>query len=438
MPTTPVPVLWALALASLVLPVALCMGGAAPVAKPAFLLLVAAVSALLARRHAGGYLAFLLCLVMLTPGLRHLVDWYAGYSQSNPMMLAPYAAILVALPTTGLYLLNQRRYTGLCAVMLGLIAIGVWITALTGLIQEPLLTALRWVCPILLALYIWARAEELPGMRASVRRTLRVMLPLIAAYGLVQFVSILPWDAYFMERAPISSIGFPQPFAVRVFSTMNHSGSFAAALATGILLLLPRLRWYDFVSVLLACFALFVTTQRSAMGALALTVALLAVIMRSRTLRRRLMALVLTIAFAVVVAVAIPGLGDRLLGSVASVAELKRDESAQQRLAQYDALPARIEERPLGWGLAWSLNPLNQRTEEDAELDSGVIDILLSFGIPGGAAYLAALAWLLMTGWRIASQLPSRTAKAELGVVLFGLSQLPFGSQHAGEHGIFL
>src|SRR5919199_2539444 len=132
MPATPRPVLWGLALASLLLPVALCVAGVAPLAKPAFLLLVVATALLLVRRHTGAYMAFVLTAVMLTPALRHFVDWYAGYSQTNPMMLAPYCAVLAALPAAVLYLLNQRLYAGLCAAMLALIGIGAWTALLTG------------------------------------------------------------------------------------------------------------------------------------------------------------------------------------------------------------------------------------------------------------------------------------------------------------------
>jgi O-antigen ligase len=427
-----------LGLGTFLLPVAFSAAGAADLAKPAFLAAATAVALLLVRRHPAAYVAFVLCLFILAPGLRHFVDWYAGYSQANPMMLAPYCAVLASLPTAVLYLLNQNRYAGLCTVMLAMVALGVWMTMLSGLIQEPLLTALRWVCPMLLAIYIWAQAASLAEIRASVVRTMRVMLPPISIYGLVQFVSILPWDAYYMKMAPITSIGWPEPYMVRVFSTMNHSGSFAAFLATGILLLLPRLRGFEFASILLACCALFVTTQRSAMGALVLAMLVLAVFGRSRTIRAGLRKLTIAVGIAAAVALVVPGMANKLTASVGSVAQLGEDGSAQERLAQYAELAARIDERPFGWGLAWSVNTLQQKGGVEATLDSGLIDILVSFGIVGGALFLAMLGLQLLLGWRIASRIAEPPAKAEFGVVVFGLSQLPFGVQHAGEHGVFL
>ena len=422
----------------LLLPVVLAATGAATVAKLAFPASAFLVALLLVRRHPAAFVCFILWLLILTPGLRHFVDWYAGYSQTNPMMLSPYIAMLAALPTGLLYLLNQDRFAGICVAMLATIAVGMWTTLLTGLVQEPLLAAVRLVCPMLLALYIWAHAASLPEIRTAVVRTMRLALPTVSVYGLLQFVSILPWDAYYMKMAPITSIGWPEPFLVRIFSTMNHSGSFAAFLATGILLLLPRLRGFEFVSILLASCALFVTTQRSAIGALALALVVLAVAGRSRTIRSGLRKLTIAVVMAVVVALAVPGMATKLTGSIGSVAQLGEDTSARERLEQYAELGSRIEERPLGWGLAWSVNTLQQKGGVDATLDSGLIDILVSFGIVGGMLFLTMLAVLLALGWRIASRVPDPSAKAEFGVVVFGLSQLPFGVQHAGEHGMFL
>lgn len=427
-----------LRLAVLGLPIALSMVGGAELAKPAFLGGVAFCALLSVRRHPSDYVAFVLELFILTPGLRHFVDWYAGYSQTNPMMLAPYMAILAAAPAAVLYLLNRRRYAGLCTVMLVIVGLGVWMTLLTGQIQEPLLTALRWVCPILLALYIWTNAATLTEIRASVVRTARVLLPLVAAYGLVQFVSILPWDAYYMRMAPINSIGWPEPFQVRVFATMNHSGSLAAFLATGILLLLPSLRGLEFISILLACCTLFVTTQRAALGALTLTMLVLALVSRSQRIWASLLKLCLIVAVAVAGALAVPGVAAKLGSTAASVTQLGEDGSAQERLAQYALLASRIEERPFGWGLAWSGNTIQQKGGVGAPLDSGLIDILVSFGIVGGLLFLAMLGLLLVQGWTIASQVPEPAAKAEFGIIVYGLSQLPFGVQHAGEHGMFL
>ena len=101
---------WVLGLGALLLPIGFSAAGAAQPAKPAFVAAVVGVALLLVRRRPDAYVAFVLWLFILTPGLRHYVDWHAGYSQTNPMMLAPYCAALVSLPTAALYLL----FIGLC------------------------------------------------------------------------------------------------------------------------------------------------------------------------------------------------------------------------------------------------------------------------------------------------------------------------------------
>lgn len=420
------------------LPVALCVLGMAPLAKLAFLGCAALGSLLLAGRRPAAYVSFVLWLVILTPGLRHFVDWYAGFSLTNPMMLAPYCAMLAGSPACALHVLNRAPHSAVCAAMVVTIAVGAWMSLLNGAVQPPLLAAVRWLCPVLFATYIWANAAALPEVRASVIRVMRVALPAVAAYGLVQFVSILPWDAHFMDEAPINSIGFPVPFGVRVFSTMNSPGSLAALLSTGILLLLPRIRGIEFPSILLACCALFLTTQRAALGALSLAILVLALASRSGQVRVGLLKLCVAAAIAVSAAAVVPEAGKKLAGSLDSVTQLDQDNSAQERLDQYAQLSARLDARPFGSGLAWATNPNLLEGGKEAALDSGLIDILVSFGIAGGLGFLAMLGVLLARGWTVASRSRDPQAMAEFGVAVFGLSQLPFAGQHAGEHGVFL
>jgi hypothetical protein len=420
------------------LPVGLCMLGLAAVAKPLFLGGAALLALKLVGREPACYVAFVLWLLVVTPGLRHFVDWYAGFSQTNVMMLAPYGAILLAAPTVVLYVLNGRRHSGPLVTMAVLVGFGLWVTMLGGSMQDAGLTAVRWLSPMVFGAYIWAQAAALPEIRATVLSSLRIALPAVAAYGVVQFVSVPPWDAYYMETAPISSIGRSLPFEVRVFSTMNHPGTLAALLSAGILLLLPRIRGPEFVGILLASCTLFLTTQRAAIGALCLSLLVIVVASRSRAVRRGFLKLAIISAAAVLVASAVPEMGQKLTSTFASIARLGEDDSAQARLMQYGQLAIQVEGSPFGAGLAWATNRVQRERGAELALDSGVIDILVSFGIAGGLLFLGMLAVLLARGWMIATMADDAQARAELGVVIYGLALLPFSSQHAGEPGVFL
>ncbi len=67
----------------------------------------------------------------------------------------------------------------------------------------------------------------------------------MALYGIAQFVLLPEWDAQWMRNVielGLDSIGQPEPFAVRVFSTMNSPGSFGIMLMAAIIVALKTQR----------------------------------------------------------------------------------------------------------------------------------------------------------------------------------------------------
>ena len=361
-----------------------------------------------------------------------------GYSQTNPMMLAAYLEVMTATPTVAQYLLSGRRYTVEFVTMIVLIAAAFGYALMTGAMTNGTLTAMRWLTPPWIALYLCAHADILPAIRDGVQRLFRLALPAVAIYGIVQFVDIAPWDAYFMEKAPINSIGFPVPFAVRVFATMNSPGSLAAMLGTGLLLLLPATKGVRWVGIVLAIAALLLTTQRAALGGLVVAVSVLLAVGRNRTLRRSLVGMLATAAVVIAVMLSIPGAGKKVMAVADSLTALNKDDSAQARLQQYHEVFPMLDEQMLGRGLGWSTNKLYVSVGKQISLDSGVIDIFVSLGLPGGALFLVILAALVFQALRIALAARNSFAVAEFGGAIFGVVQLPLGSQNTGEHGIFL
>ena len=64
-------------------------------------------------------------------------------------------------------------------------------------------------------------------MEAKLVRTFLEIGTLAGAYALYQFVAIPPWDAEWMRNVEMTSIGLPEPFAVRVFGTLHAPGVLA-------------------------------------------------------------------------------------------------------------------------------------------------------------------------------------------------------------------
>ena len=430
--------------ATMILPVVMSIGGAAAEAKIAFPVLATLLALWLSRTAPARYVVFTLLVFMLAPGLRHFVDWYAGYSRTNAIVLAPYCLVLTGFPACLLYMMNRRPYTVVFTAMLLTILLALRPPFLHGNIQPGLLTLVYWVCPVIFGVYILAHAEHLADMQDAVGRTFRIALPLMAGYALWQYVAIPPWDAYFMKSAgPINAMGYPEPFQVRVFGAMNSPGALATMLATGILLTVPTVRGIGWLGIVAALGALLLTTQRAAFGGAVLGILVLLVVTRDAVLRGSLLRLAATAVLTGLIVLALPEAGGKVAGSFASLGNLDRDDSARQRLAQYQAVPQWLADEPLGRGLGWSQDPAYVRVGTDILTDSGIIDGFITLGVPGGLLFFATLGILFVATARIALTASGVNAGGGnagglFAAVVFGVSYLPFGGQQTGVPGVFL
>jgi hypothetical protein len=421
------------------LPVVLTAIGGAPIARLVYPALVALAAVRFSERDPARAITLLLWTVFLSAGIRHFNDWYGGFSQANPIMLAPYIAVTALLPQAALYLLTGQRYTaGFLALMLPVLAAFGFALVTGDTAAAALMAAMRWLLPPGVAAYLCARADALPAIRDATLRAFRLALPLIALYGIVQFAAVSPWDAYFMREAPINRIGVPKPFEVRVFATLNVPGTLATMLGMAMLLLVPGLRGWRWASILLGAATLLLTTQRAALGALVAAIAAMLIMTDQDNIRRGIGKMAVAVLVGGGVLLCVPGAAQKLTATANSVSALSQNESAQERWAQYTDLLPMLGSDVFGRGLAWASNTLYVNVGQGTPLDSGIIDILIGLGLPGGMLFLAGLSALSVQAIGLCRRAPDGQTAAESAAVLFGLMQLPFGSQHTQEDGILL
>lgn len=434
---------FALALSVLVLPGA---AGAVKVLYPVVALLSGSILYLFG--SGAPYLGYLWWAWLLTPGMRRLVDYEAGWDPQNPMMLAPFLVTAVAASTLLRHLpkLALPRYLPFALVFAGLLygyAVGV---AKAGAASATF-ALLEWSVPAAFALYLavaWRRYGE---YREAVRWVFARGVLVLGAYGVVQYLSPLPWDRYWMESAPIASIGLPEPFEVRVFSTLNSPGPFAIFVMAALLLLLgghgPS-RWPASVAGFVA---LLLSLVRSAWGGWLVGLAYVA--WRTARLRLRLL-----LALAGTVAIAMPLL---LFGPVAetvgerfsTLSDPSDDTSFEARAEFYAEFAPRAFLAPVGagmggTGLATKLGGGANGGElgELGNFDSGVMNVPYTLGWPGTALYAGGLALLLgrafsgRGGPAGGGRNPDLFETASRGVVLAVLAQLVFDDFLVGFPGM--
>lgn len=424
---------FALALCVLVVP------GAGGVVKVSYPLLALLSGSLLYLRFPILYVGFVWWVWLLTPGMRRLVDYYQGWDPQNVMMLAPFLVTLLVSFSLLKHLpkLQLQRYLPFGLVLASLLY-GYAVGVMRGTVPAATFALLDWLVPALFAFYLAVNWRRYALYREVVRRVFTWGVVLLGCYGLVQYLNPLPWDRYWMLSAPIESIGLPEPFGVRVFSTLNSPGPFAVFVMAGLLLLLNgrgSLRWPASAAGLVV---LLLSLVRSAWGGW--IVGFLYVAARTRRLRLRLL-----LALAATIAVAAPLL---LLGPVAetvgsrvsTLSDPGEDTSFAARAEFYSEFAPRAFLAPVGegmggTGLATKLSGTGGELGELGNFDSGVMNIPLTLGWPGTVFYVGALALLLQRALG-GGRRPDPFATASQGIVLAILAQLVFDDFLVGVTGM--
>ena len=421
----------------LVLPIALYVGHVAEYGR----ILYPAANVLLAyylfqRRSPwyAGHCLLLFCCVSLA---RRLVDEQAGWDPSNPILLTPYLCCLATVASFFKYW-SQRSpvHIGTFVVLLACIAYGVVLAMLNGRMLASMVDALKWSVGPLFAVYVLANRERLPEIRNVIEPCLIWAGTAMSVYGIAQFLDPPSWDAYWMRNVlelGLNTIGRPEPFAVRVFSTMNSPGSFGIVLTAAIVVALKRSLPVTSLTVPLMLLGLALCQYRSIWAATAIAVAMVLMFSRGGGVRPANIIALAIIGFALSSIVAVPRIQETIVHRATSLTKLGGDASLESRLHQYAAL-ARADELVAGEGLA--ISGISRRLDRQLpkEMDGAFIEIWRSMGVIVGTLFLLSLATFVAS---LFSYSPASGPHLffDRAIVVSTLVQLPIGSVHIGELG---
>jgi hypothetical protein len=418
----------------LVLPVALYLAGVAPQARLLYPALNVLAAGWLYERRSPWYAAHCLLIFCCVSLVRRLIDQQAGFDPSNPVLLTPY---LCCLPTAAAFIeyWARRRPVALAPflALLGCIAYGTALAMLDGRIRSSLVDVLKWSVGPLFAVYLLQNRARIAQLRAVFEPCLIAAAVGMALYGVAQFVDPAPWDATWMRGVAelgFDSIGRPEAFQLRVFSTMNSPGAFGAILSAGIVLALKQR-----LPVCLACIApmlvgLALCQYRSLWAATAFAIVLVAFAPTTRKTN----ILALMAAGLVLASTALsPQIRDAVIQRATTLTELEGDESLRKRLDQYGEL-FQHDNLIVGDGLA--INGASRRLDnrQGAEIDGAVIEIYRAMGVFVGTAFILAIGVLVASLFRA---VPAGVGHLyfDRAIVAALFVQFPIGTVHVGELG---
>lgn len=397
------------------------------------------VALVLHTRDPVAYVSFTLWVWFLSPFVRRVLDMHHGWNPTSPALLAPQFAAAVAVLTLARRASSLRnpRFAPYLLVFAAL-AYGYSVGIINAGFVAATYALVTWLAPAFFGLFLAVEWRRYPAMQEELMRTFRVALPLLAAYGIYQFVRLPKWDAGWMRNADMRSIGIPLPFLVRVFGTLNTPGPFAAVLLTGVLLILPTKGWFRYVSVALSLLALLLTRTRSAWVAFIIGLLVSQLSQPLSQIPKRTFTLVAVALLALPLAT-MPQFRSSIASRLSTFSNLRGDNSFMKRVAFSSMTASSIVESAEGAGLGSTGGATKLSTGSgQRSLDNGFLEIFYVLGWPGGTAFFLGIAGLLVQSARFAETRADSFAGTARATAVALLSMLPVGDVFTGATGLLL
>jgi hypothetical protein len=385
----------------------------------------------------GLYFGFTWWLWFLTPFVRRFVDYEVGFfNQTSYIMLTP-------MLVTGLSLFSVLRYANRFQMRLyqpmALLFAALLYGYAVGIVRNgpfpATLALLEWVCPLLFAFHVLVHHRQYLTFRRVTRSVFTWGILIMGLYGIVQYFSPLPWDRFWMVESRMTTIGRPEPFEVRIFSTLNSPGPFAGILMVGLMVLFEARGLTARLAMAPGFVSFLLSLVRSAWGGFAVALGYAAARLHSR-LRLRLLAVLGVGALLSMPLLMHSAVSERVAPRVETLGRLGADHSFQARSALYSIAALNSVTEPIGRGFGSFGRAANFNEDGIASFDSGLMIIPFTLGWPGAALYVFGWAWLLFGILRLRSRDTDQFTVIAAAVTMGMVAQMVFSNQLTGVVGM--
>ncbi|YAF93970.1 MAG: O-antigen ligase domain-containing protein [Nodularia sp. CChRGM 3473] len=390
---------WLAILGFVLLTVTCYFAGAAALLRLVYPVTALVVAVFLYLRHPILYIGFTWWIWFITPFAARLIDYRVGWDPTRQMLVAPYLVVFVTIATFLRHFPRATRQGGLPFV---LAFFGVSYGFLVGLIYNAPLPVARgfldWLSPIIFAFHLFMNWRDYPSYRHNIQRVFLWGVLILGIYGLYQFVVAPEWDRYWLiESKMFSSSGDPEPFGMRVWSTLHSPGPFASVMQTGLLLLFTSSGALIFPASAVGYLSFLLAQVRTSWGGWLLGVVMIFGSVKPR-IQMRLITVILVMVMCVVPLTNIEPISDVVTDRFESFSNLEEDTSFRDRSGSYDRNLSLALSNVLGNGLGniWTVNEKTGQIEVFV-LDSGVLDMFFTLGWLGAIPYLSGLILIIIT-----------------------------------------
>lgn len=410
-------------------------GGALVLTFPAGCLLVGLLTYV---RSPATFVTFTFWLWLLTPFIRRVFDLKYGFHPTSPLLLAPLLVSSIALITV----VRRRLMLRSSAYMPFLVAFAALMYAFfIGVIRQSLASAsydlLTWFAPLLFGLHVALEWRRFPQFRQTITSCALWGLLVTATYGIMQWVRPPLWDRVWVVNAEMFSIGSPQPYVIRVFSTLNAPGPFSIMLVFALLIGWAAPQRWRALPLAIGIVALVLTKGRSAWGAFFIGAVVLQIRQPLRALPRQWVVLlgVMLLAAPLLTQPKVLSLISRRAGTVAN---LQTDRSYQSRIDLTRYALGQMAVNPAGTGLGGlgGASKLLSGTKSGVAFDSGLLEVYSVMGWMGGTLFMMALFAITLTVVRRRGNRNEAVTGAVSAVIALLVTAV-FGNIFNGASGFF-
>jgi hypothetical protein len=391
------------AIAMLIVIPALCMlANQAGILRLVFPLLSVGIGGILLWRSKPLYVGMVFWLWLITSFVSRMADYQGGWTPSNAVAFAPYAA--AALPAIPL-LASFRRLASwkhlpyicaLAAILYGFIL---------GVTYLPLFNVLRalvnWLIPVVFGLFIYQNKELYFEFSKVIEKVFLYGILITGIYGIYQFFGLPEWDRAWMLNVQMNSFGEIDPMKTRAFSTMNAPAIYAAVTACGLFVLLNTKGKLRLFSAAAGFIGLILTLTRASWLTFAGGCIYLVIFLGMRERYRLMIGAASCLIFLMGIS-QIPAINEIIWHRIETFTQPGHDDSFSARVEGHGTAMREIAEEPWGEGIG-STDTLHN-TEGDDDMigphDSTLLEFLYSLGWGGTIIYGTGLLLLCVQLFR--------------------------------------
>jgi hypothetical protein len=298
--------------------------------------------------------------------------------------------------------------------------------------KDVFAACINWVAPICFGHYMMCYPLDRALLKRVVIRTFVTGLLVMGIYGIYQFIKAPSWDCDWLDFTngdiAVSVMGRPEPFGIRVWSTMNSPGPFTTAVTAALLLVFVDKRWIRVPAALSGFVAFLLSLVRS--GWLGWGVGLLSILVSCRKYILRML-----LALAAGLVLLLPALqykpfADAVQTRLQTLQTIGRDESANERASEYESLEDEMVRSPFGLGLT------NKDRLKGYVLDSTLLRLPLQLGWLGCLLYVVGLGLLVREIFPLRPELDF--AVIARAIAISALVRAPFGQILVNFDGLIL